>query len=128
MISFEGFRAIEGVPIYLQIVNHIKRGCVAKTIVNGDSLPSRRYLSALLRINPMTVQKAFRLLEEEGLISSVQGSGSFITIDNEKIIRIKAELLNDEIRKMMASLKQMGISKDEAVELIVRQWEENSDE
>ncbi|MBR2701508.1 MAG: GntR family transcriptional regulator [Erysipelotrichaceae bacterium] len=101
---------------------------MAKTIVNGDSLPSRRYLSALLRINPMTVQKAFRLLEEEGLISSVQGSGSFITIDNERIIRIKAELLNDEIRKMIASLKQMGISKDEAVELIVRQWEENSDE
>lgn len=67
MVSFEGFRAVDGVPIYLQIQTYIRRGCVAGTIRDGDELPSRRVLSALLGVNPNTVQKAFRLLEDEGL-------------------------------------------------------------
>ena len=64
MVSFEGFRAVDGVPIYLQIQTYVRRGCVAGTIRDGDELPSRRVLSALLGVNPNTVQKAFRLLEE----------------------------------------------------------------
>ena len=68
MISFEGFKTEDGTPVYQQILLYIKRGAVAGTIADGDDLPSRRMLSALLGINPNTVQKAFRLLEEEGLI------------------------------------------------------------
>ena len=57
----------DGTPIYLQILLFIKRGIIAGTVVNGDELPSRRVLSALLGVNPNTVQKAYRLLEEDGL-------------------------------------------------------------
>ena len=128
MISFEGFRAVAGVPIYMQILNYLKRGCVAGTIVNGDALPSRRYLSALLGINPMTVQKAFRILEEEGLITSFQGSGSVVTVDEEKIRLMRIELLEDDIKKITGSLKRMGISKDEAMVLISRHWEDEDNE
>ena len=64
MISFEQFRMEDGVPIYLQILLYIKRGMVAGTVVDGDELPSRRMLSALLSVNPNTVQKAYRMLEE----------------------------------------------------------------
>ena len=61
MVSFEGFRAVDGVPIYLQIQTYIRRGCVAGTIRDGDELPSRRVLSALLGVNPNTVPiAAFR--------------------------------------------------------------------
>ena len=59
MVSFEAFRAVDGTPVYLQIINFIKRGAIAGTIRDGDELPSRRVLSALLGINPNTVQKAF---------------------------------------------------------------------
>ena len=48
MVSFGSFRAVDGVPIYLQIQTYIRRGCVAGTIRDGDELPSRRVLSALL--------------------------------------------------------------------------------
>ena len=67
MISFDTFRGTEGTPIYQQTLLFIKRGAVAGTIRDGDELPSRRMLSALLGINPNTVQKAFRMLEDEGL-------------------------------------------------------------
>ena len=52
MVSFEAFRAVDGTPVYLQIINFIKRGAIAGTIRDGDELPSRRVLSALLGIKP----------------------------------------------------------------------------
>ena len=55
MISFDSFIAQDGVPIYLQIVKHIKSGIVSGTVVNGDEVPSRRVLSALLGVNPNTI-------------------------------------------------------------------------
>ena len=69
MVSFEAFRAVDGTPVYLQIINFIKRGAIAGTIRDGDELPSRRVLSALLGINPNTVQKAFHILAAMGLLA-----------------------------------------------------------
>ena len=124
MISFDGFRPIDGTPIYQQILTYIKREAVAGTIRDGDELPSRRVLSALLSINPNTVQKAFRLLEEEGLIVSHSGAKSCMTLDEEKLRRLREDPLGEDIRTITAALKQMGISKTEALRLIEQNWEE----
>ena len=64
MVSFEGFRAEDGSPIYLQIIRYIKQGVVSGEIADGDELPSRRVLSAILGLNPNTVQKACRSPEQ----------------------------------------------------------------
>ncbi len=82
MISFEGFHMEEGIPIYQQILLYLKRGAVAGDIRDGDELPSRRALSALLGVNPNTVQKAYRQLEEEGLIYSHTGAKSCMVLDS----------------------------------------------
>lgn len=79
MISFEEFHSVEGIPIYLQMIRHVKEGLASGRIGDGDELPSRRILSATLAVNPNTVQKAYRQLEEEGLIQSRPGAGSHIT-------------------------------------------------
>ncbi len=123
MVDFNDFRPSGNRPIYLQIVDHVKRSCVKGISNNGDEMPSRRGLSALLGINPMTVQKAYRILEDEGLIESRAGSGSFITLNDERIREMKADLLKENIREITVSLKQMGISRDEAAELIKNYWE-----
>ena len=124
MISFDGFSPSGGMPIYLQILYFIKRGAVAGVIADGDELPSRRVLSALLGINPNTVQKAFRLLEDEGLIESRSGAKSFMTLDDGKLSALRADLLHDDIRKITGALRQMGITKDEALALIAEYWDE----
>ena len=124
MISFESFKTEDGKPIYQQILDYIKRGAVSGAIQNGDELPSRRVLSALLGINPNTVQKAFRLLEEEGLIESRAGSGSVMTLSDERTAQIRAELLADDIRSITGALKRTGIGRDEALQLIARYWDE----
>ena len=123
MITFESFLMEDGTPIYLQILLFIKRGIIAGTIINGDELPSRRVLSALLGVNPNTVQKAYRLLEEEGLVSSHTGAKSCVVLTEETVEKIKKELLESDARSTVASLKQMGLTKAEALSLIETYWE-----
>ena len=123
MITFESFLMEDGTPIYLQILLFIKRGIIAGTVINGDELPSRRVLSALLGVNPNTVQKAYRLLEEEGLVSSHTGAKSCVVLTEETVEKIKKELLESDARSTVASLKQMGLTKAEALSLIETYWE-----
>lgn len=125
MVSFDAFRPTDGVPIYLQILTYIKRGAIAGTIHDGDELPSRRMLSALLGVNPNTVQKAFRLLEEEGLIESRTGAKSCMTLSGDTLRALRIELLSEEFRSIARTLRQMGITKDEALRLIAQHWEED---
>ncbi len=123
MISFEHFLMEDGVPIYLQILLYIKRGVIAGTIQDGDELPSRRMLSALLSVNPNTVQKAYRMLEDEGLIQSHSGAKSYMVLDDEKLERIREELLENDANTIVRAMKQMGLSKTEAISLIEKFWE-----
>ena len=123
MITFESFLMEDGTPIYLQILLYIKRGIIAGTIVNGDELLSRRVLSALLGVNPNTVQKAYRLLEDEGLITSHTGAKSCMVLTEETVEKIKKELLENDARSTVAALKQMGLSKEQALSLIETYWD-----
>ena len=122
LISFENFVMEEGTPIYVQIIQHIKRGIVAGTIRDGDEMPSRRVLSALLGVNPNTVQKAYRMLEEEDLIASHAGAKSCVTADAAKAAEVRAQLLENDSRSVITALKQMGLRKEEALALIDRLW------
>ena len=123
MISFEQFLMQEGIPIYLQILLYIKRGVIAGNICNGDELPSRRVLSALLGVNPNTIQKAYRMLEDEGLIQSVVGSKSCMVLDAEKISQIRAQVLEEDAGNAVQKLKQMGLSKEDVFGLIEKYWD-----
>lgn len=124
MISFEDFVMEPGVPIYLQILRHIKRGVVAGAIQNGDELPSRRVLSSLLGVNPNTVQKAYRILEEEALIQSHAGVRSYMVLNTETVRRIRAELLESDVRTLIQAMRQMGVEKQDALALIETLWEQ----
>ena len=123
MIIFDNFTIEDGSPIYQQILLHIKRGVVAGTVENGDELPSRRFLSALLGVNPNTVQKAYRILEDEGLIVSHSGAKSCMLLDEEKIQKIREELIEDDAAGAIRKLRLMGISKEEALMLIEKYWD-----
>lgn len=123
MISFEGFSIEEGSPIYLQIIEHIKRGAAAGTVHDGDELPSRRVMSALLGINPNTVQKAYRQLEEEGLVESRTGAKSYVRIDEKMRSVLREELLKEQLRRTAATMKQMGVSLEQALGLLSKYWD-----
>lgn len=126
MVSFDDLVLVEGVPIYQQILRHVKLGIAGGAIPHGETLPSRRVVSALLGVNPNTVQKAYRLLEEEGLIQSRSGAKSCVAADEAARARVRGDLLREEAQSVVAAMKRMGLSRQEALDLIARHWEEGS--
>ena len=124
LVSFDQFSLAEGSPIYSQIIRFIKAGIVAGTIADGDELPSRRVLSALLGVNPNTIQKACRLLEEEGLLQSRTGARSFIAVTAAQAQAIRVRLLEEDALALVAAIRRMGVSREEAAALVERLWDE----
>jgi GntR family transcriptional regulator len=104
-------------PIYVQIVDEVKRARVLETIRPGEPLPSVRQLASELRVNPNTVQQAYRELEREGAVYVRRGQGTFIsdaTVDGAErsgLARAVAE------RALLDALRH-GIGADELVDTI----------
>ena len=120
---FDGFSPVEGSPLYRQIIRHIQRGLAAGSIRYGDELPSRRTLSALLGVNPNTVQKAYRLLEEEGIITSHTGAKSLVAADEATVDRVRRELLAEEAGALVRAMREMGVDREEALAEVRRLWD-----
>lgn len=128
MVDFSAFVAEDGLPIYLQIIRHVKRAIAAGTVQAGDELPSRRVLSAQLGVNPNTVQKAYKLLEDEGIISSRSGAKSEIALSPELVEQIRRQLLEQEAGLLVRALRQAGLEKEAALALLERLWDESEEE
>ena len=123
LVTFEGLRLEEGMPIYLQIIRYLERGIAAGTVRDGDELPSRRVLSARLGVNPNTIQKAFRALEEAGVITSRAGAKSEVSLTPERAAAIRRRLLEEEAAALVSALKQMGLDREQAAALVLQLWD-----
>ena len=124
MIRFEDLVLDDRSPIYLQILRFVRQGIATGTVCYGDELPSRRVLSSLLGVNPNTVQKAFHLLEEEGIIESRAGAKSIIVTDAAAAVRMRAELQQREAQTAARMLRESGLEKETALALIAAFWDQ----
>ena len=91
-------------PIYEQIVEQIKHQIVQQELTEGTPLPSVRALAKDLKISALTVKKAYDFLEEEGLIATVHGKGSFILGANP-------ELMEEESRREVEAYMEQAVAK-----------------
>ena len=119
-----------GIPIYLQVVERIKERLAAGQLRPGDQLPTVRSLAMELRVNFNTIARAYRIMDDAGIISTQQGRGTFIlelpSPEVSEIIRQKA--LEELTRRYLADAERLGISLEELdVTLNKRlyQWKEN---
>ncbi|MBV8602073.1 MAG: GntR family transcriptional regulator, partial [Candidatus Eremiobacteraeota bacterium] len=67
-----------GVPIYLQLIDQVKRGVALGSLAPGEQLPTVKALALELTVNPNTVARAYRDLERDGVIETSPGRGSFV--------------------------------------------------
>lgn len=123
MVSFEQLVLNDRSPIYLQIVRFVQRGIISEAIQNQEELPSRRVLSSLLSVNPNTVQRAYKIMEDEGLIESRTGAKSCISITEDRLVRIRKQLVTEEIRSAITIFKQLGLSRQETLDQINALWD-----
>jgi len=110
-------------PVYLQAALYVKRQILLKKAVSGDKLPSRREIAAQLNINPNTVQKAFKLMEDEGYVRTSSTQGSVVFVDEAILGRIEAELTHELVKEFIGSAKDIHLSFKQVVELISELWE-----
>lgn len=100
-----------GVPVYQQLVEQVKHGVAAGTLVPGDQLPAVRRAAEDLLINPNTVVKAYRELEHAGVIEVRHGAGAFISASAPALQR--TEVMRDAvaiIRAAVSDLRDRGVT------------------
>lgn len=122
MLDFKKLELNPSEPVYLQIVSFVKRQIFIGIVEQGESLPSRREMAALLKINPNTVQKAFRLLEEEGLVVTPPNAVSIIHWDEEIYAAIQKELTAGLVVDFVAQAKANGLTLDMVMALLKDEW------
>ena len=117
-----------GIPVYRQIMDQIRFHVASGLLGPGDELPSTRALSARLGVNPMTVSKAFSLLESEGLVERRPGLPLVVrSQENETMQTRKLEQLRDALDPVVTRARQLGVDTDEAVRLFRRLLEDSAD-
>ncbi len=98
-------------PIYEQIKDGIKRLVVTGAIAADEKLPSVRELASSLAINPNTIARAYRELEQEGYIYTVAGKGSFVG-ENHQVDSRRVDELLAAFDKAVAELQFLGVTAD----------------
>jgi GntR family transcriptional regulator len=112
-----------GIPIYLQVVERIKERLAAGQLKPGDQLPTVRSLASDLRVNFNTIARAYRIMDESGIISTQQGRGTYILEmpSPEVVGSIRAKALEDLTRRYIEDAERMGVAPDELKQILNEQ-------
>lgn len=106
-------------PIFVQIMDEVRRGIVLGTLKEDTPLPSVRQLATQLRVNPNTVQQAYRELEREKVVYVRRGRGTFIAARESGVSeRERQRLALDLARRALREAYRHGLDADELVQAI----------
>ena len=110
-----------GIPVYRQIVEQIRFSVASGLLEPGEEIPSTRALSAKLGVNPMTVSKAFGLLEEDGVLERRPGRPHVVRRRRGKSVRAtRLEQLEQALRPVATKTRQLDLEPDTAVQVFRR--------
>ncbi len=97
-------------PMYLQIIEQMKRRIAVGDWAAGQAIPSIRQLAADIGVSVITVKRAYLELEREGVIVTRQGKGCFVTSDSDVGARIREQELSQHLEQAVRSAALMGLS------------------
>ncbi len=118
--------ADSSIPLYTQIVEQIKDLIAVGEFKPGQQLPTVRQLASDLRINFNTVARAYSLLDQEGLISTQRGRGTFVTgqLNDDQLNRMRQEKLKAIISTAVGEAVRLGYAPEEIRRVFDEQWEQ----
>lgn len=105
-------------PIYLQIMDQIKKDIVTGSLTCGSRLESVRVLAEKFEVNLNTMQRACSELEREGIIFTQRGIGSFVTDDAQTITKLSEDMSGKLIGSFVSGMESLGYQKDEILEML----------
>jgi DNA-binding transcriptional regulator YhcF (GntR family) len=109
-------------PVYSQVVRLFKEKIVTGVIQSGQTIPSRRELAALLKINPNTAQRAYKEMEDQRLIVTEGNSPSRITLELDVLRQIRSELLGTAVEAFVASIHNIDVPLDELLDVVQQKY------
>jgi len=99
-------------PVYQQIIGQIKRDIALGRLIKDERLPTVRQLARQLAINPNTIAKAYRQLEQEGIIVTKAGAGAFVaSLDSSLSRAVRKKLISEELERAAVDAYHMQIDK-----------------
>lgn len=112
------------IPIYLQIIDLYKKEILKGKLKKGDKILSQREFAKRYKVNPNTVQRAYREMERMKLVKTLRGQGTFIDIDEDMIIKMKIKSAKNYIKTFIKEMNSLGYKKNDVIELVKKHWQE----
>lgn len=114
-----------GVPIFRQIMEQVTQHVLTGQLAEGAQLVTVRELAAQLKVNPMTVSKAYSLLELAGLVHKQRGIGLFVSRPNSELKRkAKLAIIEKMVRKTALHAHQLDLPETEVQALFSKVYRE----
>jgi len=122
-------KPLSGVPIYRQIVDQVTRLIAGGQLAAGTELPSVRELALQHSVNPMTISKAYALLEANGLLERQRGKPMRVAARrrNQAALAERLQQVEHKIEELVHAARQLEISKKDLTGLLDRKWEDGDD-
>lgn len=114
-------------PIYQQIIAAYKKALVRGEIGPGDKILSQREYAEKIKVNPNTVQRAYREMEMMGMVETIRGQGTFIVPGQEIQSRIKKEMAEQVLTYFIEEMHSLGFSDDEICSLLEEKQQSNKE-
>ncbi|MGE7094458.1 GntR family transcriptional regulator [Lysinibacillus sp. NPDC048646] len=115
-------------PVYVQVIRHFKEQIAKGFFEPGQEIPSRRELAHQLKINPNTAQRAYKEMEEQGLIFTEGNMPSCITKDEAVLKSVREELIVEAVDLFLGSIKSINVPLSEVLELVEKKYDAESGE
>ena len=118
-----------GIPIYRQILEQVRRMVASGQLPPGTALPSVRDLAVRHTINPMTISRAYSILETEGLLERNRGRPMTVASQakNHSQLPKRLQQIGPLIEQIVVAAKQLQLSESELVKAVRQAWENNDD-
>lgn len=118
-----------GIPIYRQLMEQVRRMIASNQLKPGDALPSVRELALLHAVNPMTISKAYSMLEAEGLLERQRGKAMTIATQHHAKESKAARLqhLQPAIDQLVMAARQLELGTEDVVKAVRQSMEKHDD-
>ncbi|MBP9854515.1 MAG: GntR family transcriptional regulator [Candidatus Omnitrophica bacterium] len=115
-----------GVPIYRQIIDQVKTQIATGRLEAGIFMPSVRQVAEELEINPMTVSKAYSLLEKEGVLEFVRGQGMMVgeSSISKKNLQKREDSIVPLLKEVVTKAQQLSLEKEKVIKTFESVWKE----
>jgi GntR family transcriptional regulator len=112
-------------PVYLQIIRYFKEKIVNGELEPGEEIPSRRELANRMKVNPNTAQRAYKEMEEQGLIYTERNHPSKITTDTKILGKVREELIVEAVDTFVTSVRSINVPVEELLDLVRSKYSSN---